>query len=39
MALMKGGLWGMVSGNEEAPGEENADAQRQGEIAPSRLFC
>ena len=29
MALMKDSLWGIVSGTEEAPGEENADAQRK----------
>lgn len=29
MALMKDSLWGIVSGTEETPGEENADARRK----------
>ena len=29
MALMKDSVWDIVSGTEEAPGEDNADVQRK----------
>ena len=29
MALMKESLWGIISGTEETPGEDNADARRK----------
>ena len=29
MALMKESLWGIISGTEETPGEDNADACRK----------
>ena len=29
MALMKDGLWGIIKGTEETPGEDNAEAQKK----------
>ena len=29
MVLMKESLWGIISGTEETPGEDNADARRK----------
>ena len=39
MALMKDSLWGIVSGTEEAPGEDNADAQRKFMARRDRILA
>ena len=39
MALMKDSLWGIVSGTEEAPGEENADARRKFIVRKDRALA
>ena len=41
MTLMKGSVWDIISGTEEASGEENEDPLRKfmaGEILPSQLL-